>query len=161
MATLWGTLARSPGLEVGAVICSKGARVSTYGGKSLNISDDLLINPDIHEATLLKAWYKKRKIEEGSKVKSEMITKVGERGVAPNSPIVCISELNNLLMNDMEFLNNVGGPGRYFRVNAEINRIFSQTPLFYSACTECKKKVQPSDISGSGHYYCEKCQKNI
>lgn len=39
MATLWGPLASSEEIEIGKVIAIKGAKVSDYGGKSLNISE--------------------------------------------------------------------------------------------------------------------------
>lgn len=39
MATLWGPLASSEKVEVGRVMAVKGAKVSDYGGKSLNISE--------------------------------------------------------------------------------------------------------------------------
>lgn len=40
MATLWGDLAHSEKVQVGTVIACKGASVSEYGGKSLNISEN-------------------------------------------------------------------------------------------------------------------------
>lgn len=39
MATLWGPLASSEKIEIGTVLAVKGAKVSDYGGKSLNISE--------------------------------------------------------------------------------------------------------------------------
>lgn len=39
MATLWGPLASSENVEIGKVMAIKGAKVSDYGGKSLNISE--------------------------------------------------------------------------------------------------------------------------
>jgi len=38
-----------------------------------------------------------------------------------------------------------------------VDRIMGERPLFYLACPECKKKVQPNDM-GQG-YFCEKCSK--
>jgi len=32
-------------------------------------------------------------------------------------------------------------------------------PLFYTACPECKKKVNPHDMTSG--FYCEKCQKAL
>ena len=48
MATFWGDVAQMAGLEIGSVIAIKGAKVSEYGGKSLNVSSDstLELNPD-------------------------------------------------------------------------------------------------------------------
>lgn len=39
MATLWGPLASSDKIQIGTVLAVKGAKVSDYGGKSLNISE--------------------------------------------------------------------------------------------------------------------------
>lgn len=39
MATLWGDLAKNEKVQIGTVMAIKGAKVSDYGGKSLNISD--------------------------------------------------------------------------------------------------------------------------
>ena len=39
MATLWGECASWKEVQVGVVMAVKGAKVSDYGGKSLNISD--------------------------------------------------------------------------------------------------------------------------
>lgn len=40
MATLWGELAKDSDIQPGTVIAVKGAKVSDFGGKSLNISKD-------------------------------------------------------------------------------------------------------------------------
>ena len=47
-ATLWGESASKYNIEVGTVIAVKGAKVSDYGGVSLNIDDNsthIEINP--------------------------------------------------------------------------------------------------------------------
>jgi hypothetical protein len=48
MATFWGESAQMDGLEIGNILAIKGAKVSEYGGKSLNISSDctMELNPD-------------------------------------------------------------------------------------------------------------------
>jgi replication factor A1 len=62
MATFWGEVAQMNGLEIGSILAIKGAKVSEYGGKSLNVSNDstLELNPDeqprYHE---LYEWYNK------------------------------------------------------------------------------------------------------
>lgn len=40
MATLWGGLASDARVVPGAVLAIKGAKVSDYGGKSLNVSQE-------------------------------------------------------------------------------------------------------------------------
>jgi len=45
---------------VGTVIALTGAKVSSYGGRSLNSSDEAIeIDPDIEERDALKKWYDK------------------------------------------------------------------------------------------------------
>ena len=65
-ATCWGGLACSDDLREGVVMAVKGAKVSDYGGKSLNISEDgcgIEYDPKMQERTheLIKWWddYKK------------------------------------------------------------------------------------------------------
>lgn len=64
MATLWGELGGAADLQVGQVVAVKGAKVSDYGGKSLNLGSghsQLRLDPDdeprCHE---LQRWYKKQ-----------------------------------------------------------------------------------------------------
>jgi len=47
MATLWGDCANNEKLKEGSIIAIKGAKVSDYGGKSLNIDNNcfMVINP--------------------------------------------------------------------------------------------------------------------
>jgi replication factor A1 len=48
MATLWGEAAALPEVVVGSIIAVKGAKVSEYGGKSVNISSEhakIVFNP--------------------------------------------------------------------------------------------------------------------
>lgn len=59
--TLWGDMCeRSDAIQMGDIISVKGARVSEFGGKSLNAADDhsLLFVNDAHErVTKLRQWY--------------------------------------------------------------------------------------------------------
>lgn len=64
-ACCWGTLACNETLQEGVVIAIKGAKVSDYGGKSLNISEDACaieydpkLEPRTHE---LADWWEKHK----------------------------------------------------------------------------------------------------
>ena len=43
MVTLWGNLANDDRIQVGTVIAIKGAKVSDYGGKSLNVSTEACV----------------------------------------------------------------------------------------------------------------------
>ena len=59
--TLWGNHAVSfNGADAGsAIVAIKGARVSEYQGRSLNLSSSstLTLNPDVSEAHQLRGWY--------------------------------------------------------------------------------------------------------
>lgn len=45
--------------KVGSVVALKAARVSDYGGKSLNSGDGLYIEPDHKRTPQLKKWFEK------------------------------------------------------------------------------------------------------
>jgi len=58
--TLWGNNASKLCYELGSVLAIKGAKISDYGGKSLNAGDEhsqLSINPDNKRAHELKEWF--------------------------------------------------------------------------------------------------------
>lgn len=57
-ATLWGEVAQMNGLEVGTILAIKGAKVSDYGGKSLNISNDCTIEMDPEDQPRYHELYK-------------------------------------------------------------------------------------------------------
>lgn len=46
MATFWGDVAKDEGLKEGVIVAIKGAKVSDYGGKSLNVSSESSIEYD-------------------------------------------------------------------------------------------------------------------
>jgi len=57
---LWGSLANLYDLQLGQVLAIKNARVSDYGGKSLNSGDDhasIYIEPDHHRTIELQKWH--------------------------------------------------------------------------------------------------------
>jgi replication factor A1 len=58
--TLWGRIAANDNFKVGDILAIRSARVSDYGGKSLNASDEhtqLYINLDHKRAEKLRKWY--------------------------------------------------------------------------------------------------------
>ena len=59
--TLWGEMCeRNANLQIGDILAVKGARVSEFGGKSLNAADDhsiLFINMNHERCKSLKTWY--------------------------------------------------------------------------------------------------------
>ena len=59
-SALWGNLASMFDMQVGQVIALKNAKVSDYGGKSLNTSDDsssVYIEPDHIRTVELQRWH--------------------------------------------------------------------------------------------------------
>ena len=85
MATLWGDICNNDKLQEGAIIAVKGAKVSEYGGKSLNIDSGglLLIDPQEEERFhQLAHWYSKS-TQNGQTLKTESLTQLGEGGVNP------------------------------------------------------------------------------
>lgn len=67
--TLWGEMCeRCSSIQMGDILSVKGARVSEFGGKSLNAADDhslLFINMDSERVSQLKAWYNSLMKDEG------------------------------------------------------------------------------------------------
>lgn len=80
MATFWGPLAQNPNVIVGSVVAIKGAKVSDYGGKSLNVSESqchVEFNPKgLKKTKELLQYYE----QNGTKSKFESITQLGGRG---------------------------------------------------------------------------------
>ena len=65
LASFWGNIAEIE-YEVGEIIAIKGAKVSTYGGKSLNVDTSSLIYQnedldDLKETEGLREWYQNYK----------------------------------------------------------------------------------------------------
>jgi len=60
VVTLWGDICEKLVLSAGDIIGISGARISDYGGKSLNAASDhadLTINPNHERARKLSFWY--------------------------------------------------------------------------------------------------------
>jgi replication factor A1 len=61
-ATIWGDIVHKLDLQIGNIVSVKGARISDYQGKSLNISSDqsiIEIEPSkLPEYSKIKEWYK-------------------------------------------------------------------------------------------------------
>lgn len=58
--TLWGEICEKTQVRLGDIIALSGARVSEYGGKSLNVAHDhadLVVNPNHERARKLATWY--------------------------------------------------------------------------------------------------------
>jgi ssDNA-binding replication factor A large subunit len=60
IATLWGDMCERHMINTGDIIAISGARVSEFGGKSLNAATDhadLIVNPNHERARKLSMWY--------------------------------------------------------------------------------------------------------
>ena len=84
MATLWGECASYPEVREGVIMACKGAKVSDYGGRSLNISEgscSFEFDPkDQQRFQEISKWYKKC-----GATQVQSITQIGgERSVDPN-----------------------------------------------------------------------------
>lgn len=81
--TFWGECGNRPEIAVGAIIAIKGAKISNYGGVSLNIDDSsssIDINPKgMKKVESIQLWYDKMQ-GQGGAVKTESLTQVGEGG---------------------------------------------------------------------------------
>jgi|TARA_B110000285_G_C15099052_1_gene603863 hypothetical protein len=115
-ATLWGETA-SVELQVGDILACKAARVSDYGGKSLNLGDDNIVNPAGEpRSQALMAWYKDR-TSNGQALETEKLTQAGEGGLnAAALPMVLVEEMAAHLLSDEQFLAG-DGPPRYFKIS--------------------------------------------
>ena len=61
MSTFWGACALKEGIDVGTILAIKGAKISDYGGKSLNVSDDCTIQVDPRgeeKYVRIQRWFK-------------------------------------------------------------------------------------------------------
>jgi hypothetical protein len=60
VVTLWGDICEKTHLTPGDIIALTGARISEYGGKSINAASDhadLILNPNHERARKLSFWY--------------------------------------------------------------------------------------------------------
>ena len=69
-------------------------------------------------------------------------------------PLVLLEEMHQAVRQDEKFMSRETGP-RYFKVAGSVGKIMAERPLCYSACPECKKKVNLDDQG----WRCERCQK--
>lgn len=168
-ATLWGECSGAHDIQIGHVMAVKGAKLSDYGGVSLNIDDNsshIEINPmKIERANVLMKWYQKQAAAGNGAIATESLTHRGEGGVNLNQlPFSFIKEMTETLMNDHDFLNSGDQNNtQYFKINGTLIRIAGTRQMWYTACPECKKKVMPADNFGGGQtlYSCERCAKTF
>ncbi|KAK3579832.1 hypothetical protein CHS0354_029562 [Potamilus streckersoni] len=149
--TLWGKDAENFDGNGNPVLAVKGARVSDWGGRSLSVlaSSQLIINPDIREAHLLRGWYDK----EGSNMdftgfKSEMGS--GASGGGTNWKFFSQVKSENL---------GQGDKADYFTSKGTVIFLRKENCMYQACPTEtCNKKVIDQ---GNGMFRCEKCNREF
>ncbi|KAL3856901.1 hypothetical protein ACJMK2_011607 [Sinanodonta woodiana] len=149
--TLWGKDAESFDGSGNPVLAVKGARVSDWGGRSLSVlaSSQLIINPDIREAHLLRGWYDR----EGSNMdfagfKSEMGS--GASGGGTNWKFFSQVKSENL---------GQGDKADYFTSKGTVIFLRKENCMYQACPTEtCNKKVIDQ---GNGMFRCEKCNREF
>lgn len=162
-ATMWGEIC-SMEINQGQIIAVKGAGVSEYGGKSLNLSNDSsLIQVDPEEEPrfhVLKKWY--AQFLSGDQKNVEKLTRLGESAIDINSlPVVTIAQIKKTLNEDEQFQSGQSTQGKVFKTiaNCSIVKGNNDRPLHYTCCPkpDCKKKVTIHGMSSA--YHCEKCDR--
>ena len=100
VVTLWGDICEKSVLSAGDIIGISGARISDYGGKSLNAASDhadLTINPNHERARKLSFWY------------NDLIQKYGSDAVNKIRSLTNKMKSQELPESRMNFNNEGGG----------------------------------------------------
>ncbi|XP_061606709.1 replication protein A 70 kDa DNA-binding subunit-like isoform X2 [Phyllopteryx taeniolatus] len=147
--TLWGDQAQMFNASCHPVVAVKGARLSTFGGRSLAafFSSTVMVNPDIPEAFELRAWYN----QVGHGLCSQSLTESQFTSGEFRTNWKSLSDVKT------EQLGH-GEKADYFSCVATV--VFARKEnCLYRACPSesCNKKVQEQD---DGRYHCDKCGKD-
>ncbi|KAL8562549.1 hypothetical protein ACOMHN_045814 [Nucella lapillus] len=147
--TLWGNEAVNFDGNNNPVLAVKGAKLSDFGGRSLSVmgSSQVMMNPDIREAHVLRGWYDR----EGSSMDFGSFRSDGP-GSGGNTNWKTFSQVIS------ENLGQ-GEKADYFTTKATV-MVTKKDNCMYQACpTEnCNKKVVDQ---GNGLYRCEKCSREF
>ncbi|KAH3857539.1 hypothetical protein DPMN_100149, partial [Dreissena polymorpha] len=144
--TLWGNDAENFKGEDNPVLACKGCRLSDWGGRSLSLlgSSQMLVNPDMREAALLKGWWKR----EGQNLDFQGYRSEGGGGAGAGTNWKLFSQLKN---------ENIGNEKPdYFTSKGTVVFMRKENSMYQACPSEsCNKKVVDQ---GNGMYRCEKCQ---
>jgi replication factor A1 len=154
---LWGNLANMFDLQVGQVLAVRSARVSDYGGKSLNSGDDhsqIYIDPDHNRTLELQKWHAACG-DQG--LQSLTAAGGGEGGSRDNHRMV--KEMMDTLYKDDQILSGQGQPA-YFKLSGYIQRVMydEQRQSYFIGCPDCKRKVAGER---EGFFRCDYCAKSF
>ena len=176
--TLWaGMNERITQDDLHKVIAVKGARVSEFGGKSLNAADDhssLHLELKHSRCAKLQKWFADQREKglsdlsnfkqltvkqgKGSDAQNEeaLMSKMagGKEDKAKSSNLNLISEINEALSHE-----NDTDQYHFYFLNGYVSRIKNDERIYYNACMSenCRRKVIP-DHDG---YRCESCNKQF
>ncbi|XP_077448560.1 replication protein A 70 kDa DNA-binding subunit-like isoform X2 [Stigmatopora argus] len=146
---LWGEQAQTFNAPCHPVVAIKGARLSTFGGRSLTAfhSSILMVNPEIPEAFALRSWYNQEAHAYNFHSLSEFRSKAGE------------FTTNWKTLSDVETQQlGHGEKADYFNCVATV--VFARKKnCLYQSCptTSCHKKVHQQP---NGRFHCDKCGKD-
>lgn len=148
--TLWGEDAVKFQGDSHPIVAVKGARISDFGGRSLSAlaSSQLILNPDIREAHLLRGWYDR----EGASMDFASFRSdgAGASGMATNWKTFANVKSENL---------GQGDKPDYFTSKATVIFLKKENCMYRACPSEnCNKKVVDQ---GNGSYRCEKCNREF
>lgn len=159
VVSLWNDLATHVGQELldmadkSPVVAIKSLKVGDFQGVSLSAlsKSNVVVNPDLPEATKLRSWY-------DSEGKETSLASVGS-GMSPSMKAGARSMYNDrvTLLHITSNLSLGEEKPVFFSLKAYISFIKPDQTMWYRACKTCNKKV--TEAFGSG-YWCEGCQKN-
>lgn len=147
--TLWNDQAEQFSLPVGTVIAMKTLRIGTFDGVSLSSARNSTfeVNPRIPDADALRKWFAAtngegvQTLTTGRQMSEANFTNLGRKFFSAI---------------DRENLGRGEKPD-YIEVRV-IPTHAKADSLFYDACPQCNKKVQPAP---DGTYRCEKCDRSL
>ena len=156
--TLWGDKAENfvPEERMHHIIAIKGADVSEWQGKSLNIgfSATFEMDPQLcKEAEILQDWFDK----EGNNESTQSLTNKSFFNTNhSNNDLVSLSEVKQSFQS-----SNMADSVKYFTVEASIITIKNENIMYRACPTEsCRRKVT-EEPSNSGEFKCNKCDKKF
>jgi replication factor A1 len=154
-ATIWGDKAENfPADAINKIIAIKGAEVSEWQGKSLNMgfTSTFEIEPPLcQEAEVLRDWFDR----EGNCASTQSLTNTSfSVPSGSNKDLVSLAEVKQNV-----YSNTVADSVKYFNVEASVI-IIKTDNIMYRACPNesCRRKVN-EDPANSGEFKCQKCDK--
>ncbi|CAA0842062.1 Unknown protein [Striga hermonthica] len=152
--TLWNEFATTEGqqlatgINAGNVIIAMRVRVTTFNGISLSTksTSDLLINPPTPEANELKQWYIQNRLDIDNLIIARAFT--DPAALLPRPPAENIMSIETYL----NPTNNVKAAW----IQGSITLGLANQPLWFAACSNCKKKF---DLEVGSDIRCSSCDQ--